>query len=360
MRSSACCSVRATLSARCASISSKQDVNKATTLSPCTSPLSIPRTRTSSTLAGRITARHGVSTAWTIIATACVSPRDTSPAQKRKLLSSMEHTNSLPKTPVQKLRECCATGLCRYTTTNFKSCRAALNAWLKLPSAKTGNTSPGPYAAAMVARSDSPEAGPPMPSPAPARPAPKTRARTRFMTESLRRRKPRESQSKKPGWPSPPSSGPRLLLRGRPAPRGQQQHTVAPWLPSPTPKLRKPPAPAGGAAAVGIGPSKSGAPRPPKPPWPEALVGPDCGGFRITASSSNELKKSWTACSAFQPQDLSNCTASAGFWPAPVTSWNSRRLSCCGAVRPSTAAALCDMARGPWRRLSPPHPQVRA
>mmetsp|Transcript_52671 Transcript_52671/g.150831 ORF Transcript_52671/g.150831 Transcript_52671/m.150831 type:complete len:276 (+) Transcript_52671:593-1420(+) len=275
MRSSACCSVRATLSARCASISSKQDVNKATTLSPCTSPLTIPSTRTSSTLAGRITARHGVSTAWTIIATACVSPRDTSPAQKRKLLSSMEHTNSLPKTPVQKLRECCATGLCRYTTTNFKSCRAALNAWLKLPSAKTGNTSPGPYAAAMVARSDSPEAGPPMPSPAPARPAPKTRARTRFMTESLRRRKPRESQSKKPGWPSPPSSGPRLLLRGRPAPRGQQQHTVAPWLPSPTPKLRKPPAPAGGAATVGIGPSKSGAPRPPKPPWPEALVGPD-------------------------------------------------------------------------------------
>mmetsp|Transcript_6925 Transcript_6925/g.19606 ORF Transcript_6925/g.19606 Transcript_6925/m.19606 type:complete len:204 (-) Transcript_6925:626-1237(-) len=112
-RSSTCCSRRAMISPRCDSISSRHAASSAEVWSTCTSPLSAPMTRISSTLAGSSTQNQGYCLARTSCETWCASMRATSPPQSRKFSSSIERTKSLPRTSAQKLcawREC---SLCR-------------------------------------------------------------------------------------------------------------------------------------------------------------------------------------------------------------------------------------------------------
>mmetsp|Transcript_64221 Transcript_64221/g.184564 ORF Transcript_64221/g.184564 Transcript_64221/m.184564 type:complete len:305 (-) Transcript_64221:32-946(-) len=138
-RSSACCSARATMLARCVSMSLMQDANKATAESASTLPLTEPMSWMSSMLAGRSTLKLGNSAALTALATLRPGLPETSPPQSTKFSSSIARNCSFAKTFVQKAWLCRAPGLCRKTANNFRSFRAMLSASRNGPSKKCGN-----------------------------------------------------------------------------------------------------------------------------------------------------------------------------------------------------------------------------
>mmetsp|Transcript_70657 Transcript_70657/g.183399 ORF Transcript_70657/g.183399 Transcript_70657/m.183399 type:complete len:204 (-) Transcript_70657:505-1116(-) len=113
IRSSACCSVRATISARCVSISSMHSVSMATIASTWMSPDTARITRTSSTDAGKMTAKHGNSRACTIRARRCACCRATSIPHNMKFSLIIDLTKSFPSTFVQTLWLCRADALCK-------------------------------------------------------------------------------------------------------------------------------------------------------------------------------------------------------------------------------------------------------
>mmetsp|Transcript_64220 Transcript_64220/g.184559 ORF Transcript_64220/g.184559 Transcript_64220/m.184559 type:complete len:305 (-) Transcript_64220:144-1058(-) len=143
-RSSACCSARATMLARCVSMSLMQDANKATAESASTLPLTEPMSWMSSMLAGRSTLKLGNSAALTALATLRPGLPETSPPQSTKFSLSISRTMSLQSTFAQKFRPSRAYSLWRNTTSSLSSRWAVDKARENEPSKKFGSAKSEP------------------------------------------------------------------------------------------------------------------------------------------------------------------------------------------------------------------------